>query len=70
MKCNRCGHTEPKTDNMLSDVEVMIDHLRVMHPDDFQEPERWPDGGLVLTVEEESLTPESITDWSAAEEDR
>lgn len=62
-ECNRCGHKEPKTDSLLDDVDVMLDHIRVMHPDDYEEPERWPDGRLVITVEEDSLTPENITEW-------
>jgi hypothetical protein len=63
MMCNLCGHTEPKSDSLLADVEVMLDHLRLMHPDEYEEPERWPDGQLVITVEEDSLTPENIAEW-------
>jgi hypothetical protein len=63
MICNRCGYTEDNSESLLADVEVMLDHIRVMHPDDYEEPERWPDGSLVVTVEEDSLTPENVTDW-------
>lgn len=63
MICNRCGYSKDKSESLLADVEVMLDHIRVMHPDDYEEPERWPDGQLVVRVEDESLTPENIADW-------
>lgn len=45
MKCNLCGDEWPDVEGGM---ESGIDHLRVMHPDQFEEPERWPDGGLVI----------------------
>lgn len=30
------------------DLEEVVDHVRTMHPERFEEPERWPDGGLVI----------------------
>ncbi|SNR44383.1 hypothetical protein SAMN06265360_10645 [Haloechinothrix alba] len=29
----------------------LLDHLRVMHPDEYAEPERWPDGMPVVEQE-------------------
>lgn len=38
--CNLCPET-PRDHGIL-------DHIRVMHPDQWEEPEKWPDGGLVF----------------------
>jgi len=50
MTCDICGHHEvPESGNMMDDIQLMDDHLRVMHPDLYGEgPERWPDGGIVI----------------------
>ena len=50
MKCHLCGHDEkPADENMGADLRLMVDHLRVMHPEEYGDgPERWPDGGIVL----------------------
>lgn len=39
-------------------VESIIDHIRVMHPDQYEEPERWPDGSLVIY--DDTLTPDDF----------
>jgi hypothetical protein len=42
----------------------MIHHLRQYHPDQYEEPWRWPDGGLVIEDDypdmEDFLTPQRI----------
>lgn len=45
MKCLVCREEWPDEDGGL---ESVVDHMRVMHPDDFEPPERWPDGALVI----------------------
>lgn len=40
-KCELCGERKPATD--------MLDHIRVMHPDQYGDgPERWPDGTVLI----------------------
>ncbi len=57
--CNLCGEDTPVSDNMHADMEALFDHLRVMHPEVYGDgPGRWPDGGLVVEVEADSLTPD------------
>ena len=47
-RCNRCDET-------VEDV-ALIDHIRVMHPDDYGDgPERWPDGQIVVIDTEPSM---------------
>ena len=55
MKCHLCEDEWPDEEGGM---ESAIDHLRVMHPDKFEEPERWPDGGLV--IHDDTLTPEDF----------
>lgn len=45
MKCNLCLDEWPDAEGGL---ESFIDHMRVMHPDQYEAPERWPDGAIVL----------------------
>lgn len=56
--------TEPKQDTgycllCSSDVpsEELLDHIRVMHPDDYEPPLTWPDGSLVII---EDLEPDDF----------
>lgn len=39
-------------------LEDAADHMRLYHPDEVGEPERWPDGSLVVV--DESLTPDDF----------
>lgn len=57
MHCELCGHDEkPQTENMVEDVTLIVDHLRVMHPEEYGDgPERWSDGGVV--IHDETLEP-------------
>jgi hypothetical protein len=45
MKCKLCDEEWPDEDGGL---ESAVDHLRVMHPDKYEPPERWPDGQIVI----------------------
>ncbi len=38
--CEICGETHP--------IQHILNHLRVMHPDHYEEPDTWPDGGPVI----------------------
>lgn len=40
-------------------LEGIVDHVRLMHPDQFEDPQRWPDGGLVV-VDETDPTADEI----------
>lgn len=56
MKCLLCHDEWPDAEG---GIESFLDHLRVMHPDaDHGEPERWPDGALV--IHNDTLTPEDF----------
>ncbi|HKY57617.1 MAG TPA: hypothetical protein VJL80_06235 [Aeromicrobium sp.] len=55
MKCGLCDWEQPDAEGGL---EAGIDHIRVMHPDQYEEPERWPDGGLV--IHDDTLTAEEF----------
>lgn len=44
-------------------LEEILDHLRVMHPDQYEPPERWPDGGLV--IHDDTLTPDDFREGRA-----
>ncbi|GAB3251075.1 hypothetical protein [Kineosporia babensis] len=46
--CNLCPET-PLDDEIL-------DHIRVMHPEQWEEPQRWPDGGFVFTDQTDYTT--------------
>lgn len=56
MKCNLCGDEWPDAEGGL---ESFIDHMRVLHPAEYEKPERWPDGSLV--VHDDTLEPEDFT---------
>jgi hypothetical protein len=58
--CELCGHHElPESGDMAGDLQLMDDHLRVMHPDVYGDgPERWPDGGIV--VHDATIEPEDF----------
>jgi hypothetical protein len=43
MQCQLCGQ------RMVT--PAILDHVRLMHPDQDAVPERWPDGGLVIYEE-------------------
>jgi hypothetical protein len=59
MRCELCGHEDKTAADILDDVRLMDDHLRVMHPDEYGDgPERWPDGSVVL--HDETLEPEDF----------
>lgn len=46
MKCSLCDWEQPDAEVGL---EGAIDHIRVMHPDDYGDgPDRWPDGSLAI----------------------
>lgn len=54
--CHLCPDEIPR--NLVD----LLDHLRVLHPDAYGDgPERWPDGAVVLEVEDDALTPEMFT---------
>ena len=46
MKCLICNDEWPDAEGGL---ESFVDHLRVLHPDQYEPLQRWPDGGIVLT---------------------
>lgn len=42
------------------DDEEMLEHLRVMHPNEYGDgPDRWPDGGLVI-IDTTAETPADL----------
>lgn len=46
------------------DIDVLLDHLRVMHPEQYGDgPLRWPDGQLV--VMKDNITTEDFEDEEA-----
>ncbi len=49
------GPGSPYPDGVPRSLQDAIDHIRVLHPDAYWPPERWPDGGLVVT--DETLCP-------------
>lgn len=49
MKCFIC---QDEWSDELGGLESFVDHLRVNHPDNYEEPERWPDGQIVVTCSE------------------
>lgn len=55
MKCLICNDEWPDEEGGL---ESIVDHLRVVHPDQYEPPERWPDGGIVVT--DDTLAPEDF----------
>lgn len=43
-------------DDVARSLPQMLDHLRVVHPEEYGDgPERWPDGGVV--IEDNTLEP-------------
>ena len=59
MKCLLCSDEWPDVEG---GIESFFDHLRVNHPDQYEPPERWPDGALVL--HDETLEPSDFTEQS------
>ena len=60
MNCEVCGYQDKSPTTMVEDVELMVEHLRVFHPEEYGDgPERWPDGAVVL--HDETLTPEEFS---------
>lgn len=56
MKCALCGHEDKTAPDLAADAELIVDHIRVMHPDRYDGGlERWPDGGIVL--EDDGIEP-------------
>lgn len=55
MKCFICNEEWPDAEGGL---ESAGDHIRVNHPDQYEPPERWPDGQIV--VHDDTLTPEDF----------
>ena len=52
-RCELCEEPVP------GGLVKLIDHLRVLHPEEYGDgPERWPDGGIVVL--DESLTPDEF----------
>lgn len=57
--CEVCG--DPIVPGTLNDI---LDHLRVMHPDEYGDgPEMWPDGGPVIEFGE-GITVEDVIEWT------
>ncbi|MFJ1539317.1 hypothetical protein ACIODS_12310 [Micromonospora chalcea] len=53
--CNLC----PPDDNHVH-ADSILDHLRLMHPDEYGDgPARWPDGGNVVV--DTTIEPDDIT---------
>lgn len=49
-QCNLCPEVVEFTGNMTADMEAVIEHIRIVHPEHYGTgPERWPDGSLVYT---------------------
>lgn len=55
MKCLICSEEWPDAEGGLQSFE---DHMRVIHPDQYEPAERWPDGALV--IHDDTLTPEDF----------
>lgn len=51
-----CHLCEPAADVPTVDL---VNHIRVMHPDQYEPVECWPDGAPVVTYDE--ITPENIS---------
>lgn len=49
-RCHLCDEPVPTFD--------LLGHVRVMHPDQYEPPAVWPDGGPV--IEDATLTPEDF----------
>lgn len=61
MECVFCGPIEGSPQDLNEAIEMMVEHIRVLHPEHYGDgPERWPDGGLV--VEDESLDPSDFVE--------
>jgi hypothetical protein len=57
--CQLCGERLADTgEDMAADMLEAMEHLRLFHPDQYEEPETWPDGSLV--VEDQSLEPDDF----------
>jgi hypothetical protein len=54
--CQLCGERLAGTgEDMAADMLTALEHIRLLHPDVYEEPETWPDGSLVVV--DESLEP-------------
>jgi len=40
------------------DLDAVAEHLRLMHPDQDHEPQRWPDGDIVVV--DQTLEPDDF----------
>lgn len=55
-RCDVCG--DSLSPGGLADI---LDHLRVIHPEVYGDgPERYADGGLVIHVDPDSMTVETV----------
>lgn len=77
-----CGNRDPAKSHCAlchentDSLPDMVHHLRQFHPDHYEEPERWPDGGLVMPDGnpeiEDFLTPQQVrvpaqnVEWTCA----
>lgn len=43
-RCNLCAEDMPSPYG----PQEILDHIRNVHPEHYEEPERWPDGGIVV----------------------
>jgi hypothetical protein len=60
MRCFICGEQQiPDDAQMSTDVDLAIQHLRLMHPEEYEPIQRWSDGGPV--IEDDTLSPEDFT---------
>ena len=59
-RCEICEEwvEHPETDNVREAILFGADHFRVLHPDVYEEMQKWPDGDPVVV--DESLTPASF----------
>ena len=53
-----CGEHDISPTTLGEDLQLIIDHIRVLHPDVYAEMEFWPDGQVV--IHDETLTPEDF----------
>lgn len=59
--CGECEewitHPAPN-DNVYEGIEACADHMRVLHPDLYEQMQRWPDGAPVVI--DKTLEPENF----------
>ena len=58
MKCNLCGEHDVSPETLMEDIRLMVDHIRVMHPDFYSQLELWLDGEPV--IHDETVEPEDF----------